>query len=68
MAKPKCVLCNSNTFEHQLAKIEGKPFLFVQCKDCGGVVGVLDHENPNDWLKAIYHRLDDLISRSGGGI
>ena len=66
MAKPKCVKCDSNTFEHQLSKIESKPFLFVQCKNCGGVVGVIDHENPNDWLRMIYDRLDDMISRSGG--
>lgn len=64
MPKPKCVSCNSTSFEHKLVKIEEKPFSFVQCSACGGVVGVLEHESSVDYLRAIFMKLDDFIQGS----
>ena len=62
MAKPKCVQCNSTTFEHKLTKVDDEIYNFIICATCGTVVGVIERESINEWLKAIYHRLDDLIS------
>lgn len=47
MAQSTCIKCGSNTFE----MVEREPRKsaikcnFVQCADCGGVVGVVDYYN-----------------------
>ena len=64
MAKPKCVKCDSTTFEHKLTKVDDEIYNFIQCSTCGAVVGVIERESTNEWLKAIYLRLDDLTSRN----
>ncbi|MHB1407154.1 MAG: hypothetical protein ACYCV0_16400 [Desulfitobacteriaceae bacterium] len=48
MAESTCARCGSTKFEMMHAdKVEGatRPFLFVQCAECGAVAGVLDFIN-----------------------
>jgi uncharacterized Zn finger protein len=48
MAQSRCVKCGSNKFEVVHANnLEGttRAVLFVQCTECGSVVGVLDFLN-----------------------
>ena len=48
MVQSRCVKCDSSHFEVVHANnLEGstRPILFVQCADCGSVVGVLDFLN-----------------------
>jgi hypothetical protein len=43
MVRSTCVKCSSSSFELVEAKIDNAQFkhCFVQCRSCGGVVGVL---------------------------
>ena len=47
MIQSRCVKCDGSHFEVVHANLEGstRPILFVQCADCGAVVGVLDFLN-----------------------
>ncbi|MCB8818432.1 hypothetical protein [Desulfosporosinus shakirovi] len=48
MAQSRCIKCGGNKFEVVHANnLEGtiRAVLFVQCTDCGSVVGVLDFHN-----------------------
>jgi len=60
MTASKCVSCGSKKFEHRLTKVDDIPLSFVQCSECGGVAGVLEHERSIDYLKEIYHMVDHL--------
>ena len=44
MLDPTCVKCGSSTFEAREGTPAGtdRTLLYVQCSECGGVVGVLD--------------------------
>lgn len=44
MAQSKCGSCQGMRFETARKELPGVfiPFLFVQCADCGTIVGVLD--------------------------
>lgn len=47
MVQSRCLKCDSSHFEVVHANLEGsaRPILFVQCADCGAVVGALDFLN-----------------------
>jgi len=47
MAASTCVKCGGTSFELKETDIAGTPWnlYFVQCSQCGGVVGVLDDQN-----------------------
>jgi hypothetical protein len=47
MAASTCVKCGSTSFDLKETVLRGSPwkFYFVQCSQCGGVVGVLDDQN-----------------------
>jgi len=72
MAQSQCIKCGSTQFEVVHANnLEGttRAVLFVQCTDCGSVVGVLDFLNvsvkaerlKND-LRAMIEKLVDRIN------
>ena len=53
MAASTCVKCGSTSFELKETDIKGSPWklYFVQCSQCGGVVGVLDDQNIGRMLR-----------------
>ena len=67
MIGSKCVGCGSKKFEHRLTKVDEIPLSFIQCTECGGVVGVLEHERSIDNLREIYQKLihlTELVQKS----
>jgi len=53
MAASACVKCGSTSFELKETVLVGSPWrlYFVQCSQCGGVVGVLDDQNIGGMLR-----------------
>jgi hypothetical protein len=47
MAKSSCVKCGGQSFECREVQPEGLKYvlMFVQCADCGGVVGVMEDQS-----------------------
>lgn len=65
MATSTCTKCGHTSFEMVECEISGLRFKrdFLQCGQCGGVVGVIEADNLNARLDAIEARLKEL---SGG--
>jgi len=42
MAESKCPKCESNKFELKPNKSQGNDITFVQCANCGSVIGVFE--------------------------
>lgn len=42
MASSKCPVCPNTSFELKEVRFSGIRFNFVQCSDCGSVVGILE--------------------------
>lgn len=59
MAKSTCVKCGGTEFElvETTPKKSHFVFSFVQCAQCGGVVGVMDFYNIGNVLKQIGEKL-----------
>jgi hypothetical protein len=53
MAASTCVQCGSTGFELKETVLTGSPWkvYFVQCSQCGGVVGVLDDQSIGGMLR-----------------
>jgi hypothetical protein len=72
MAKSCCVKCGGTHFEAVHAQnLEGttRPILFVQCIDCGSVIGVLDFlnlsvkaENMKNDLRTVVEKFVDRLN------
>lgn len=62
MAPSTCVKCGHTSFEIAESAIAGLRFKrdFLQCGQCGGVIGVIEAENLNTRLDAIEARLKEL--------
>lgn len=65
MATSTCTKCGHTSFEMVECGISGLRFKrdFLQCGQCGGVIGVIEADNLNARLDAIEKRLKEL---SGG--
>lgn len=66
MAQSKCAVCGSNQFEvvhaHNLKGSE-RSVLFVQCSDCGAVVGALDMVNVSVQVNNVKEDLRRMVER-----
>ena len=63
MPKPKCTLCESRSFEMNLARIDDCLFNLIQCCNCKGVVAAMDHESALEYLRVIFQKLEDMDRR-----
>lgn len=66
MAKSCCIKCGGNQFEVVNANnLEGstRALLFVQCSDCGAVVGVLDYLNVSVQAERVKNDLRTLAEK-----
>lgn len=65
MASSTCIRCGHPAFEMMESAIKGLRFKrdFLQCAECGGVVGVIEADNLNARLDAIEDRLRALSGR-----
>jgi predicted nucleic-acid-binding Zn-ribbon protein len=61
MATSKCIKCDSTSFEYKNQNISGKPFVFIQCSKCGGVISALVDHNIESSFKDTQIKLDKLI-------
>jgi predicted nucleic-acid-binding Zn-ribbon protein len=59
MALSSCVKCGNTVFEVQEKTPVGSnfKFIFVQCSQCGGVVGVMDFYNIGEVLTKIGRKI-----------
>ena len=59
MNKPKCAKCDHSTFEMVENTPEGSKFqvTFIQCAQCGTVIGVQPYEN----IPALLHFMKDML-------
>lgn len=59
MATSTCIKCNSSAFELKLNEPHDSryKFFFVQCRSCGGVVGVTDYYATSTLLEKIAEKL-----------
>ena len=59
MATSTCIKCGSHSFEMIEAEPKGSNFvvMFIQCANCGGVVGVCDFFNIGDLVKRLATKL-----------
>ena len=64
MAISTCVKCGGQSFEMMVQKPEESEYklIFVQCSNCGGVIGVMDFMNIGSQLDEIKRKLG--ISRA----
>lgn len=55
MAKSSCVKCGSQSFECKEARPEDSKYvlMFIQCANCGGVIGVMEDMNIGAMLEEI---------------
>lgn len=62
MARSTCTKCGSSSFEgvESAPKGLGVSVLFVQCAQCGGVVGVNDLQNTPDLVTALRNDIAQL--------
>ncbi len=62
MATSRCPKCNSHEFETVVNTPRGAKFkfLFVQCADCGSVLGVLDALNIADTLITLNNAMEGI--------
>ncbi|EHQ25842.1 hypothetical protein Mucpa_1687 [Mucilaginibacter paludis DSM 18603] len=60
MATSTCVKCNNTSFEHKITNVGGKPFVFIQCSKCGGVIGVLNNYDLQSNIQEVKSKLDNL--------
>lgn len=62
MATPRCSKCNGHEFETSVNTPKGSKFrfLFVQCADCGAVLGVLDALNIGDTLVSLNNTIEGI--------
>lgn len=60
MANSTCIKCGTSRFELKQANISGASFImyFVQCANCGGVIGVVEASN-------ISAKIDKLAKKLG---
>lgn len=60
MAMPTCVKCGKTSFELREATPSNSDYRvnFVQCSNCGGVIGVLDFYNIGDLILRLADRLN----------
>lgn len=65
MASSTCIRCGHQAFEMAESAVGGLRFKrdFLQCAQCGGVVGVIEADNLNARLDAIEERLLTLARR-----
>ena len=65
MAASTCVKCGHTGFEKAESAISGLRFKrdFVQCSNCGGVIGVIESDDLNARLDSIEERLKAVVSR-----
>jgi hypothetical protein len=66
MAQSRCIKCGNAQFEVVHANnLEGtvRPVLFVQCSDCGTVVGVLDFLNVSVQVDRVKNELRTLAEK-----
>ena len=59
MSQSKCATCNHSTFEMVENTPKGSKFhvMFIQCAQCGTVVGVQPSEN----IPALLHFMKDML-------
>jgi hypothetical protein len=59
MAQSMCLNCKGHSFElvEQVPKLSRYKLLFVQCADCGAVVGVIEFLNIGDSIYRIGKKL-----------
>lgn len=59
MATSKCPKCDSVSFELKAGEPHGSKYkiMFIQCRSCGGVVGVTDYYNIPVLLEKIAKKL-----------
>ena len=59
MATSTCIKCGSHSFEAVEIRPNGSinMLMFVQCSECGGVVGVVDYYNIDNTLRNMEKRL-----------
>jgi hypothetical protein len=59
MSKSKCAKCENTTFEMVENTPEGSKFqvTFIQCAQCGTVIGVQPYEN----IPALLHFMKDML-------
>lgn len=64
MATSKCTSCDGNRFEGVNKRIIGihYPITFIQCADCGCVIGVLNTEVLGQHIENGVQALADIIS------
>lgn len=64
MATSACVKCGYTTFEHKSAEPRGSKFklAFIQCAQCGGVVGVMEQHNLGARIAILEERLARIES------
>jgi uncharacterized Zn finger protein len=59
MAVSTCIKCGSTSFENKVVTPQHSEFrlTFVQCSNCGGVVGVMDFFNIGEMLQTLAKKL-----------
>lgn len=64
MAWSKCPKCQNTSFEVVINEPADSAYklLFVQCKSCGTVVGVMDYYNIGSLMNNMKRKLDELDS------
>ena len=67
MAASTCVKCGSTSFDLKETVLKGSPWklYFVQCSQCGGVVGVLDDQNIGRMLRQRNEALGQIPAMQG---
>jgi hypothetical protein len=67
MAASTCLKCGSTGFELKETVLTGLPWklYFVQCSQCGGVVGVLDDQNIGGMLRQRNEALGQIPTTQG---
>ena len=67
MAVSTCVKCGNTSFELKETVLTGSPWklYFVQCSQCGGVVGVLDDQNIGGVLRQRSNAVGQIPATQG---
>ena len=60
MASSTCVKCGGNSFENKEVEPKGSNYklTFIQCSNCGGVIGAMDYLNLGSMLQEIKRHLN----------
>ena len=62
MAISTCIKCGGHTFEVEVVEPLHSAFklLFIQCSNCGSVIGVMDYQNIGAALEQIRAKLNEI--------